>query len=47
VGPLQADGLRVITQGLKKDDAVIVGGFSLVRPGATVQPDPVVMPALK
>lgn len=35
-----ADGLRVITKGLEKDDKVIVNGLAspMVRPGATVTP---------
>ena len=47
VGQLQPDGLRVITQGLKKDDAVIVGSFKLVRPGSKVQPEQIAMPVVK
>nr|WP_245974221.1 efflux RND transporter periplasmic adaptor subunit [Bosea caraganae] len=37
-----SDGLRVITQGLTKDDKVIVNGLAspMVRPGATVAPQP-------
>ena len=31
-GPLQDDGLRVIEQGLKPDDWVVVGGLQQVRP---------------
>ncbi len=35
-----ADGLRVITKGLEKDDKVIINGLAspMVRPGATVTP---------
>ena len=47
VGQLQPDGLRVITQGLKKDDAVIVGSFKLVGPGSKVQPEQIAMPVVK
>lgn len=47
VGPLQDDGLRVITHGLMKDDWVLVGGLQQVRPGMTIQPDPLKgMPSL-
>ena len=46
VGPLQEDGLRVITQGLKKDDWVLIGGLQQVRPRMTIQADQVSMPSL-
>lgn len=36
VGALQEDGLRVVTQGIKKDDWVVVGALQQVRPGMTV-----------
>jgi RND family efflux transporter MFP subunit len=39
------DGLREITDGLKPDDKVIVVGLQQVRPGATVEPTVVDMPA--
>jgi multidrug efflux system membrane fusion protein len=45
-GPLQDDGLRVILDGLKKDDWVVVGGLQQVRPRMLVQPDYVTMPTL-
>jgi membrane fusion protein, multidrug efflux system len=47
VGPLQDDGLRVVDQGLKKDDTVAIGGFQRLRPRMKIQPDPVAMPMLK
>jgi RND family efflux transporter MFP subunit len=37
VGPLQDDGLRVISQGLKPDDRVIVKGLVKARPGGKVR----------
>ena len=43
-GPLQDDGLRVIEQGLKPDDWVVVGGLQQVRPRMTVKPERVPMP---
>jgi multidrug efflux system membrane fusion protein len=36
IGSLQDDGLRVITQGLKKDDWVLIGGLQQIRPGMKV-----------
>jgi multidrug efflux system membrane fusion protein len=45
-GALQEDGLRVITQGLKADDRVLVGGLQQVRPHMEVQPEPRDMPTL-
>jgi membrane fusion protein, multidrug efflux system len=45
-GPLQDDGLRAISAGLKPDDLVIVGGLRDLRPNLTVRPEKVVMPAL-
>jgi RND family efflux transporter MFP subunit len=39
------DGLREIADGLKPGEQVIVDGLQLVRPGVTVKPTPVVMPA--
>ena len=45
-GALQEDGLRVITQGLKKDDWVLVGGLQQVRPRMTVPTERVTMPSL-
>jgi multidrug efflux system membrane fusion protein len=45
-GPLQEDGLRVITDGLKADDSVLVGGIQQVRPQMQIQPEPREMPTL-
>jgi membrane fusion protein, multidrug efflux system len=46
VGSLQDDGLRVITQGLKKDDWVLIGGLQQVRPNMPIKPDQESMPTL-
>ena len=46
VGALQDNGLRVITQGLSKDDWVLIGGLQQVRPGLLIHPDKVGMPTL-
>ncbi len=35
------DGLRVVKEGLKPDEKVIVSGLQSIRPGAVVQPKPV------
>jgi multidrug efflux system membrane fusion protein len=45
-GPLQDNGLRVIAQGLKPDDRVVVGGLQQVRPRMEVRPDETPMPTL-
>jgi multidrug efflux system membrane fusion protein len=45
-GPLQDDGLRVIAQGLKPGEWVIVGGLQQVRPRMPVEPDRTPMPSL-
>lgn len=45
-GALQKDGLRVIEEGLKPDEWVVVGGLQQVRPRMVVQPDKVPMPTL-
>ena len=45
-GPLQDDGLRVIAQGLKPDEWVIVGGLQQVRPLLQVEPERTPMPSL-
>jgi RND family efflux transporter MFP subunit len=47
MGPVQDDGLRVVLQGLKKDDRVVIGGIERVRPRMKVQPEPTVMPTPK
>src|SRR5439155_14152712 len=46
VGPLQGDGLRVISEGLKPDDWAVVGGLQQVRPRMVIHPDYVTMPSL-
>jgi multidrug efflux system membrane fusion protein len=43
-GPLQDDGLRVIEEGVTKDDWVVVGALQRVRPRMEVRPDQVAMP---
>jgi multidrug efflux system membrane fusion protein len=45
-GALQEDGLRVISDGLKPDDWIVVGGLQQVRPKMSVQTDKVAMPSL-
>jgi multidrug efflux system membrane fusion protein len=45
-GPLQDKGLRVIEQGLKPDERVVVGGLQQVRPKMDVRPDETPMPTL-
>jgi multidrug efflux system membrane fusion protein len=39
-GALQEDGLREITEGLKPDDWVVVGGLQQVRPRSEIKRDP-------
>ena len=46
IGALQEDGLRVIAEGLKPDDWVVVGGLQQIRPGMVVQPERDSMPSL-
>jgi multidrug efflux system membrane fusion protein len=46
VGPLQEDGLRVITEGLKLDDWVVVGGLPQIAPRMQIHPEPGPMPSL-
>jgi len=45
-GPLQEDGLRVISEGLKPDDWVVVGGLQQVRPHMEIRPEQTSMPSL-
>jgi multidrug efflux system membrane fusion protein len=45
-GPLQEDGLRVVTSGLKPDDWIVVGGIQQVRPRMELRRDAEPMPAL-
>jgi multidrug efflux pump subunit AcrA (membrane-fusion protein) len=42
-GPLQDDGLRVVEEGLKESDRVIVSGLQFVRPKAVVKVEEVPM----
>src|SRR5262249_30641639 len=44
-GPLQEDGLRVIEQGIKPDEWIVVGGLRQVRPRMQLQQDPQPMPS--
>ncbi len=37
-GPLESDGLRVIVEGLEKDDWVVVGALQQVRPRMEIRP---------
>jgi multidrug efflux system membrane fusion protein len=46
LGSLLDDGLRVITQGLKKDDKVLIGGLQQVRPQMVIRPELTSMPTL-
>lgn len=39
------DGLRVVTEGLKPDERIVVNGLQRVRPGVKVAPRPVAMDA--
>jgi multidrug efflux system membrane fusion protein len=45
-GALQDNGLRVIAQGLKSGERVVVGGLQQVRPRMEVRPDEIPMPTL-
>ncbi len=45
-GPLESDGLRVIADGLKPDDMVLVGALQQVRPHMAVKPDVISMGSL-
>jgi multidrug efflux system membrane fusion protein len=46
IGPLQDDGLRVISNGLKADDWVVVGALQQVRANAEISPEKIPMPTL-
>ena len=37
------DGLRIVNEGLKSGDRIVVGGLQRVRPGALVNPQPMQM----
>ncbi|MGH6861194.1 MAG: efflux RND transporter periplasmic adaptor subunit [Phyllobacterium sp.] len=41
----QADGLRIVTAGLKADDKVVVNGLQRIRPGSLLAPEMVAMGA--
>lgn len=45
-GSLQEDGLRVISEGLKPDDWVVVGALQQVRPRMEIRREPIPMPSL-
>jgi multidrug efflux system membrane fusion protein len=47
LGPLQEDGLRVIKEGLKGDERVVVSGLQLVRPNMKVEVEEIAMPVQK
>ena len=38
------DGLRVVNEGLKADEWVVVGSFMKVKPGMTIKPEKIAMP---
>jgi multidrug efflux system membrane fusion protein len=44
IGALQDDGLRVIEDGVKPDDWVVVGALQQLRPKMEVDPEPTAMP---
>lgn len=46
IGLLQEDGLRVILDGLKEDDWVVVGALQQIRPQMPIKPDQIPMPSL-
>ncbi len=45
-GPLESDGMRVIEDGLKTDDLVVVGALQQVRPRMQIVPEKIPMPSL-
>jgi membrane fusion protein, multidrug efflux system len=45
-GALEADGMRVITDGLKPGEKVAVGSLQQIRPNVTIQTDLVPMPTI-
>lgn len=45
-GPLQSDGLRVVSAGLKAGEWVVIGGLQMVHPKMEVKPDRTPMPSL-
>ena len=46
-GPLESDGLRVVTKGLNANDQVLVSPLQKIRPGMKVQTEVVPMPLLE
>jgi multidrug efflux system membrane fusion protein len=46
IGPLQDDGLRVISSGLTPDNWVVVGALQQVRASAEISPEKIPMPTL-
>ncbi len=40
LGRLVEDGMRIVENGLSRDDRLIVSGFAMLRPGAPVNPQP-------
>ncbi len=46
IGALQEDGLRVIDEGIKPDDRVVVGALQHVQGGMKVDPEEIAMPTL-
>ncbi len=46
IGALQDDGLRVIEEGLRGDELVVVGGLQQLRPKMEAKPERVTMPSL-
>jgi RND family efflux transporter MFP subunit len=46
-GPLQPDGLRVISKGLEPEDRVVIGRLSVLQAGMSVRPQAAEMPVLK
>jgi multidrug efflux system membrane fusion protein len=44
IGPLQDDGLRVIEEGLKPDDSVVITGLQQIQAKMQVHPRQVTMP---
>src|SRR5205807_3081468 len=46
-GALQEDGLRVIAEGLKAGEWVVVGGLQQVRPRMAVQVEKMAMPSFR
>jgi multidrug efflux system membrane fusion protein len=45
-GALQEDGQRVILDGLRSGEWIVVGGLQQVRPRMVIQPEQILMPSL-